>query len=84
MKFSNFTKLLAIVFLMISFFSSKTLANYKKVFLIDCGCNYGFYSFFTASTSNENYIISLEASTRTSKEFLKNLELKNLFFQDME
>ena len=32
MKFSNFSKLLAIVFLMISFFSSKTLANYKKVF----------------------------------------------------
>ena len=32
MKFSNFTKLLAIVFLMISFFSTKTLANYEKVF----------------------------------------------------
>ena len=32
MKFSNFSKLLAIVFLMISFFSSKTLANYEKVF----------------------------------------------------
>ena len=32
MKFSNFTKLLAIVFLMISFFSSKTLADYEKVF----------------------------------------------------
>ena len=32
MKFSNFTKLLAIIFLMISFFSTKTLANYEKVF----------------------------------------------------
>ena len=32
MKFSNFSKLLPIVFLMISFFSSKTLANYEKVF----------------------------------------------------
>ena len=32
MKFSNFTKLLAIVFLMISFFSTKTLADYEKVF----------------------------------------------------
>ena len=32
MKFSNFSKLLAIVFLMISFFSTKTLANYEKVF----------------------------------------------------
>ena len=32
MKFSNFSKLLAIVFLMISFFSTKNLANYEKVF----------------------------------------------------
>ena len=32
MKFSNFSKLVPIVFLMISFFSSKTLANYEKVF----------------------------------------------------
>ena len=32
MKFSNFSKLLPIIFLMISFFSSKTLANYEKVF----------------------------------------------------
>ena len=32
MKFSNFSKLVLIVVLMISFFSSKTLANYEKVF----------------------------------------------------
>ena len=32
MKFSSFSKLLTIVFLMISFFSTKTLANYEKVF----------------------------------------------------
>ena len=32
MKFSNFRKLLPIIFLMISFFSTKTLANYEKVF----------------------------------------------------
>ena len=32
MKFSNFTKLLAIIFLMTSFFFTKTLANYEKVF----------------------------------------------------
>ena len=32
MKFSNFRKLLPIIFLMISFFSPKTLANYEKVF----------------------------------------------------
>ena len=32
MKFSKFIKLLPIIFLMISFFSTKTLANYEKVF----------------------------------------------------
>ena len=32
MKFLNFFKLLPIIFLMISFFSSKTLADYEKVF----------------------------------------------------
>ena len=32
MKFSNFSKLISILFFMISFFSSKTLANYEKVF----------------------------------------------------
>ena len=32
MKFSNFSKLIPILFLMISFFSTKTLANYEKVF----------------------------------------------------
>ena len=42
---------------------------------IDCGCNYGFYSFFTASISNKNKILSVEASKKTSIEFLRNLEL---------
>ena len=32
MKFSNFSKLIPILFLMISFFSTKNLANYEKVF----------------------------------------------------
>ena len=59
------------------------LSNYKKIFLIDCGCNYGFYSFYTASISNKNNVVSIEASSKTSKEFLKNLELnnfKNIYF----
>jgi len=61
----------------------KRLSNYKKIFLIDCGCNYGFYSFYTASISNKNNVVSIEASSKTSKEFLKNLELnnfKNIYF----
>ena len=59
------------------------LSKYKKIFLIDCGCNYGFYSFYTASISQKNNVVSIEASPKTSKEFLKNLELnnfKNIYF----
>ena len=53
----------------------KKISNKKKILFIDCGCNYGFYSFFTASISNKNKIISVEASKKTSLEFLRNLEL---------
>jgi len=42
---------------------------------IDCGCNYGFYSFYVASLSNKNLVLSFEASEKTSKYFLKNIEL---------
>lgn len=55
----------------------KKLSNKNKILLLDCGCNYGFYSFFTASLSENNLIISIEASKKTSKEFLKNLNLNN-------
>jgi len=55
----------------------KRFSNYKKIFLIDCGCNYGFYSLYTASVSIKNYVISIEASFQTSNEFLKNLKLNN-------
>ncbi len=53
------------------------LSNYKKILLVDCGCNYGFYSFYTASISKKNNVISIEASTHTSNEFLKNYKLNN-------
>ena len=53
----------------------KKISNKNRILLIDCGCNYGFYSFFTASISNKNKIISVEASKKTSIEFLRNLEL---------
>ena len=44
---------------------------------IDCGCNYGFYSFYTASLSEKNEIISVEASKNTLDEFIKNLNLNS-------
>jgi FkbM family methyltransferase len=61
----------------------KKISNKNKILLLDCGCNYGFYSFYTASLSKNNFVISIEASVNTSQEFLKNLELnkfKNIDF----
>ena len=55
----------------------KKLSDKNKILFIDCGCNYGFYSFYTASLSNENKIISIEASRSTLNEFIKNLNLNN-------
>ena len=55
----------------------KKFSNKNKIMLIDCGCNYGFYSFYTASLSKKNLVISVEASQETSREFLKNLKLNN-------
>ena len=51
--------------------------------MIDCGCNYGFYSFYTASLSKKNEILAIEASAKTLDEFRKNLKLnsfKNINF----
>jgi len=53
----------------------KKISNKSKILFIDCGCNYGFYSFYSASLSDKNKILSIEASRKTSFEFLKNLEL---------
>ena len=61
----------------------KKFSKNEKIFLLDCGCNYGFYTFHVASLSNKNYVVSVEASKKTSNEFLKNLELnkfKNITF----
>ena len=55
----------------------KKLSNKNKLLFIDCGCNYGFYSFYTASLSEKNNVISIEASKDTSNEFNKNLRLNN-------
>ena len=51
------------------------ISKKNKVFLIDCGCNYGFYSFYTASLSDRNSVIAIEASPTTAKDFKKNLNL---------
>ena len=55
----------------------KKISDKKRVLFIDCGCNYGFYSFYVASLSSKNIIYSIEASKITSNEFLKNLSLNN-------
>ncbi len=52
-------------------------SNLNKLLFVDCGSNYGFYSFYVASLSKKNEIISIEASKATSNEFIKNLKLNN-------
>ena len=55
----------------------KKFSKLNKIFLLDCGANYGFYSFYTGSLSAKNQIIAFEASTNTSKEFKANLALND-------
>ena len=55
----------------------KKFSKLNKIFLLDCGANYGFYSFYTGSLSAENQIIAFEASINTSKEFKANLALND-------
>ena len=51
------------------------ISKKRKIFLIDCGCNYGFYSFYTASLSKQNFVIAVEASITTAKDFEKKLKV---------
>tara|TARA_B100000767_G_C19651979_1_gene487170 strand:+ start:59 stop:955 length:897 start_codon:yes stop_codon:yes gene_type:complete len=53
----------------------KKISKKNKIFLLDCGCNYGFYSFYTASLSSQNSVIAIEASPTTAKDFEKNFNL---------
>ena len=55
----------------------KKISGHKKLFLIDCGSNYGFYSFYVASLSLDNQVLAFEASPKTFKAFKENLELNN-------
>ena len=53
----------------------KKFSKKNKIIFFDCGCNYGFYSFYVASLSAKNRVFAIEASKQTSKDFLKNLDL---------
>jgi len=55
----------------------KKISDHKKIFLLDCGANYGFYSFYVASLSADNQVLAFEASPKTSDTFKANLELNN-------
>ena len=55
----------------------KKFSKLNKLYLLDCGANYGFYSLYTASLSVHNKIIAFEASSTTSQEFRTNLELND-------
>ena len=55
----------------------KKLSDQKKIFLLDCGSNYGFYSFYVASLSSNNQVLAFEASLETFNSFKANLELNN-------
>tara|TARA_B100001250_G_C19773010_1_gene778126 strand:+ start:907 stop:1824 length:918 start_codon:yes stop_codon:yes gene_type:complete len=58
------------------------ISKKNKIFFIDCGSNFGFYSLYTASLSKENNIISLEASPTTYKDHKENIILNN--FKNIE
>ena len=55
----------------------KKISDQRKVFLLDCGSNYGFYSFYVASLSLGNQVLAFEASPETFNFFKANLELNN-------
>jgi FkbM family methyltransferase len=55
----------------------KKISDHKKIFLLDCGSNYGFYSFYVAYLSFNNQVLAFEASPKTFNVFRVNLELNN-------
>ena len=60
----------------------REISDKNKVFLIDCGSNFGFYSLFSASLSLNNQIISLEASPKTYVDHKDNILINN--FKNIE
>jgi len=55
----------------------KKISKNKKVFFLDCGANYGFYSLYMASLSKDNKIFSYEASPGTIEDSKNNIKLNN-------
>lgn len=55
----------------------KKISGQKKVFFVDCGSNYGFYSFYVASISQENQVLAFEASPNTFNSFKVNLDINS-------
>ncbi len=55
----------------------KKISDQKKTFLLDCGSNYGFYSFYLASLSVGNQVLAFEPSPKTFASFKANLDLNN-------
>jgi FkbM family methyltransferase len=55
----------------------KKISDQKKTFFLDCGSNYGFYSFYLASLSVGNQVLAFEASPKTLASFKANLDLNN-------
>jgi len=53
------------------------VSNLNSIFLMDCGCNYGFYSLYTASLSKKNKVIAIDASKKTCQAFKKNKDINN-------
>jgi FkbM family methyltransferase len=55
----------------------KKISRNKKIFFLDCGANYGFYSLYAASLSKNNKILSYEASPNTIEDLENNVKLNN-------
>ncbi len=55
----------------------KKISENNSIFLLDCGSNFGFYSLYSASLSNNNLILAFEASSNTFKDLKKNISLNN-------
>jgi len=51
------------------------ISNNSNILFIDCGANYGFYSFFSAALNQDNVVIAIEASKQTCEVFQRNLRL---------
>ena len=55
----------------------KKISLKKNIFLIDCGSNFGFYSLFVASLSNNNKTFSFEASPEIFENLNENIKLNS-------